>query len=275
MLRSTFQHLPWVGAVTEAFLWSRGITDWSALERAEEVSGLSKQRLEQVRRELRRSDEALQAGNAEYFARNLPGSEHWRLYSSFPQRTAFLDIETTGLSPREGIVTCLTVHGGGRTRSLVQGEDLEEIGAVLRPFALLVTFNGRGFDVPFLEAHLPDLRLPPAHADLRWLLLRLGQRGGLKIIERRLGLGNREGVEGVDGLEAVRLWEAHRRGVPGALERLVKYNRADTENLEPLMRYATEEMERRLLHRDRPESIPHPTSEERLTPLAHYLSRGQ
>ena len=79
-------------------------------------------------------------------------------------------------------------------------------------------------------------------------------------------------VEGVDGLEAVRLWEAHRRGVRGALERLVAYNRADTQNLEPLMAYATREMERRLLHLNAPETIPDPTSEARLSPLARYAS---
>ncbi len=273
MLRATFQHLPGVGAATEVVLWNMGVKDWGTLSELElRLPGISSDRLARVQQELRRSAQALEEGNAGYFARTLPPSEHWRLYSSFPQRTAFLDIETTGLSPQQGIVTCVTVHGGGKTRSLVHGEDLEELGAVLRPFALLVTFNGRGFDVPFLAAHQPELQFPPAHADLRWLLLRLGQRGGLKVIEKRLGLGDREGVEGVDGLEAVRLWEAHRRGVRGALERLIAYNRADTQNLEPLMAYATRETERRLLHLNAPETIPDPTSEARLSPLARYAS---
>lgn len=272
MLRSTFQHLPGVGAATEAMLWSRGITSWEAFLRAEEVAGIPPARLEAIRTEVRRSAKALEEGHADYFARNLPPAEHWRLYSSFPQRTAFLDIETTSLSPHQGIVTCVTVHGGGRTRTLVQGEDLEELGAVLRPFALLVTFNGRGFDVPFLEVHLPSVHFPPAHADLRFLLLRLGQRGGLKIIERRLGIGHREGVEGVDGMEAVRLWHAHCRGVAGALERLVAYNRADTENLEPLMQYASREMERRLLRSSSDELLPNATSDVRLAPVARYLA---
>ncbi|MDE1821622.1 MAG: ribonuclease H-like domain-containing protein [Euryarchaeota archaeon] len=274
ILRATFQHLPGIGATSEAVLWTRGITDWEDLERSNSLPGVAPERLERFRGELRRSRSALEDGNAEYFARNLPPSEHWRLYSSFPKRTAFLDIETTGLSPHQGIVTCVTVHGGGKTRTLVYGEDLEELGALLRPFALLVTFNGRGFDVPFLEVHQPELRFPPAHADLRWLLLRLGQKGGLKIIERRLGLGDRTGVEGVDGLEAVRLWESHRRGVKGALERLVEYNRKDTQNLEPLMEYATREMERRLLHKHRPEVLPQATSEARLAPVARYLAGG-
>jgi uncharacterized protein YprB with RNaseH-like and TPR domain len=52
--------------------------------------------------------------------------------------------------------------------------------------------------------------------------------------------------EGIHGLDAVRLWQEYRRGHPGALERLVKYNRADTVNLEPLLGLAVDELERRL-----------------------------
>jgi hypothetical protein len=227
----------------------RGIRDWADLVEAVEIPRISNEHLSRLRDELNRSTQALESGDAEYFAARLPLREHWRLYPDFRPLTAFLDIETTGLSPREGMVTCVTVHGGGKTRTLVQGEDLEELGAVLRPFALLVTFNGRQFDVPFLQVHYPHIRFPPAHADLRWLLYQLGLKGGLKAIERRLGMGSREGVEGVDGLEAVHLWFAHSRGVKGALERLVAYNRADTVNMEPLMDYAVREMEERMMPR--------------------------
>lgn len=272
MLRATFQHLPTVGAPTEALLWGRGLRDWEDLARAEHVPGISPPRLASLRQSLAGTERAFKERDGTYFARRLPYAEHWRLYSAFASRTAFLDIETTGLSPHHGIVTCVTVHGGGRTRSFVQGDDLEEVSAFLAPYALLVTFNGLQFDVPFLEASLEGFRAPPAHADLRFLLRRLGQRGGLKIIERRLGLGRRDGVEGVDGLEAVRLWESYRAGRRDALDRLVAYNRADTVNLEPLMDYACREMERRLLHRAGDETIRRPTSESRLDPAQRILA---
>lgn len=274
MLRATFQHLPGLGARGEAILWTRGITTWEAFRAHPPPAGFGRTRWDRFQEGLQSSERALSSGEAGFFARALPPGEHWRLYRSFPRETAFLDIETTGLSPREGIVTCVTVHGGGRTVSLVQGEDLEELGAVLRRFKLLVTFNGRAFDVPFLATAFPDMAFPPAHADLMHLLRRLGQRGGLKVIEQRLGLGSREGVLGVDGLEAVRLWHAHARGVRGALERLVSYNRADTVNLEPLMEYASAEMERRLLRRPEPEVLPFPTSEARLDPIHRLLHEG-
>ncbi|MCI4348018.1 MAG: ribonuclease H-like domain-containing protein, partial [Thermoplasmata archaeon] len=71
--------------------------------------------------------------------------------------------------------------------------------------------------------------------------------GGLKRIEKELGLGDRTGVEGIEGIDAVRLWEDARRGVPGSLEKLVNYNRADAVNLEPLLEFAVREMSARLL----------------------------
>ena len=245
-LRATFQHLPGVGVRTEENLWEHGIHDWEDLAGLPEFPGIAAGHLRRIQEEVIRSEHAYQTGNAEYFARNLPLREHWRLYPDFRARTAFLDIETTSFSPSYGIVTCVTVHGGGETRTLVQGEDIEEIGSVLRPFALLVTFNGSQFDVPFLAAHFPGAAFPPAHADLRWVFHRLGLRGGLKAIEAQLRLGNRSGVEGVDGWEAVRLWHQHCQGVSGALDRLVAYNRADTVNLEPLMEHAVREMQGRI-----------------------------
>lgn len=250
LLERTFLHLPGIGPITEADLWGRGIDSWEALRASPRLGDLGPDRRARVERELRMSAEALAEGDAEYFARRLPASEHWRLYPTFAPRTAFLDIETTGLSPYEGIVTVVTIHGGGSTRTFVADDNLEELPAYLGRFPVLVTFNGSLFDVPFLEVRFPALVAPPAHIDLRFLLRRLGYVGGLKRIEQVLGLGDRSGVEGIHGLDAVRLWEAYRRGSRPALDRLVRYNRADTTNLEPLLDFAVGEMRHRLLPRD-------------------------
>jgi len=247
VLRSTFQHLPGIGPVTEAELWRAGVRDWSELLRHPGEYGLSAPVAGRVARELAASERAFAERDAGWFGRRLPESEHWRLYPEFARETAYLDIETTGLSPYEGIVTVVTVHGGGATRTFVAGEDLEELPAYLRRFPVLVTFNGSRFDVPFLLVAFPQMVVPPVHVDLRFVLYRLGHAGGLKRIEARLGIGDRTGVEGVHGLDAVRLWQEYRRGSAGALDRLVRYNRADTVNLEPLLALAAGELERRLL----------------------------
>ena len=247
MLRATFLHLPGIGPATEADLWQSGFRDWQDLlsERPGPL-GVSAPTRARLAKELERSERALAERDAGWFARRLPNREHWRLFPAFAPETAYLDIETTGLSPYGGIVTVVTVHGGGATRTFVAGEDLEELPAYLGRFQVLVTFNGSRFDVPFLLAAFPQMLVPPAHIDLRFLLYRIGHAGGLKRIEQRLGLGDRSGVEGVDGLEAVRLWQEYRRGSRSALDRLVRYNRADTVNLEPLLGFAATELEHRV-----------------------------
>jgi len=256
VLRATFLHLPGVGPVTEANFWRAGVRDWRDLGARLGDFGLGPAAAERIGRALAASERALAEGDAAWFGRRLPDAEHWRMHAEFRERTGFLDIETTGLSPYAGIVTVVTVHGGGATRTFIAGDNLEELPAYLGRFPVLVTFNGRMFDVPFLEACFPQLTAPPVHIDLRFLLYRIGHAGGLKRIEERLGIGDRTGVEGVSGLDAVRLWQEYRRGSGAALDRLVRYNRADTVNLEPLLALAERELERRLLPPVAPSTVP-------------------
>src|SRR5579871_4499975 len=245
MLRSTFCHLPGVGPVSEAALWRDGCRTWEDFFEGRGTEALSEDRRTGWASELRRSHAALERRDAGYFAARLPPGEIWRIAPEFRNEIAYLDIETTGLSPYEGIVTVVTVHGGGRTRSFVADDDLEELPAYLRPFPVLSTFNGRLFDVPFLEVRFPQWVPPKAHLDLRYILYRIGQSGGLKRIEERLGVRRAEGVKGVDGLEAVRLWHEYRSGNARALARLVEYNRADTVNLETLLDLAVRRLTER------------------------------
>jgi uncharacterized protein YprB with RNaseH-like and TPR domain len=247
VIRSTFLHLPGVGPLTEVRLWREGIVDWVTFLESSQLPGISDDRRRRLNAEVERGESALKEHDGGWFARRLPPGEHWRLYPAFRRTTAFLDIETTSLSPYEGMLTAVTVHGAGQTRTFVADDNLEELPAHLQTFQVLVTFNGIFFDVPFLRVRFPSLIVPPAHIDLRFVLRRLGYTGGLKRIEQALGLGDRTGVEGLTGLDAVRLWNEYRRGDPAALERLVRYNRADTVNLQPLLVFAVEELKRRLL----------------------------
>lgn len=246
MLRSTFLHVSGIGPWTETQLWRLGLDDWPSFRERREIPGVSAFRKRRWDTELDLGERALAERSAAYFAARLPPLEHWRLYPEFKGETAFLDIETTSLSPYQGMVTCVAVHGGGETRSFVAGDNLEELPAYLGRFRVLASFNGIFFDVPFLQVAFPNWVPPTAHIDLRFVLRRIGHTGGLKRIEKELGLGARDGVEGIHGLDAVRLWHEWRRGKRESLDLLVDYNRADTVNLEPLLDYATGELERRL-----------------------------
>ena len=114
--------------------------------------------------------------------------------------------------------------GDGKLALFVNGINLDQFPAYVAQFPLLVTFNGSQFDVPFLRAHFPEARLDQAHIDLRFVLRSLGYRGGLKAIERNLGLTRDAAIQGVDGFEAVRLWHRYRRGDRAALMKLALYN---------------------------------------------------
>ncbi len=66
----------------------------------------------------------------------------------------------------------------------------------------------------------------------------MGLRGGLKLVERRLGL-DRGDVAGLDGWDAVRLWQRYEfYDDLRALRTLLDYNAADVTGLEYLAEYA-------------------------------------
>ena len=98
----------------------------------------------------------------------------------------------------------------------------------------LVTYNGKCFDVPFIEWSFKT-RLNQIHIDLRYVLKSLGYSGGLKGCEYQLGVDRGE-LQGVDGFFAVLLWEEYLKTRDRkVLETLLAYNIEDVVNLEQLM----------------------------------------
>lgn len=232
MLEHTFCHLPGISVGRERQLWAAGVHRWEALPAAAEA-GLGGAWARRAAAGLAASREQLAAGNLAYFGRQLPAREQWRLYPGAGGTTAYLDIETTGLTRGQDEITTIALFDGVQVQTFVRGENLAAFPAALAPYRLLVTYNGKCFDLPFIEREF-GLRLSQAHLDLRYLLQGLGFRGGLKGCERQLGIG-REELAGVDGYFAVLLWNEYRRtGNPAARETLLAYNVADTVNLAAL-----------------------------------------
>jgi uncharacterized protein len=235
MLHHTFLHLPGVGAHRERTLWRQGILDWDRFLEAVENGALRQGIYESAAPLVRQSLDAVGIGDAGFFHDRLPSRETWRLYPEFADRALFLDIETTGLSPHYNEVTVIGALGGNQLALFVKGINLDQFPAYVRQFPLLVTFNGSQFDVPFLRAHFPEARLDQAHIDLRFSLASLGYRGGLKAVERTLGLRRDPAIQGVDGFEAVRLWRCYQRGDRHALRKLILYNLTDVVNMVELV----------------------------------------
>jgi uncharacterized protein YprB with RNaseH-like and TPR domain len=69
------------------------------------------------------------------------------------------------------------------------------------------------------------------HFDLCFGARRIGLRGGLKKIEPYFGIQRHDDVKGMDGYDAVLLWQEVERGCCRALNLLMRYNREDTVNL--------------------------------------------
>lgn len=231
-IENAFIPVSGVGEKTERTLWRNGITRWEEFE-----DGVVGDRTsERIGEFIRTARQRLDDGDARFFADRLPSGGLWRVYRNFESDTCFFDIETTGLDSDTSDVTTVSLHRDGDTRTLVRGRDLtrDALARELAGASVLVSFNGKRFDQPFLESNF-DLDIDTPHLDLLYPCRRLDLTGGLKRIERDLGIG-RDGMD-VDGREAVRLWRQYEAGDQAALERLVRYNRHDAENLRTLLEH--------------------------------------
>src|SRR6266404_644231 len=248
MLTCTFRHFKGIGAKTERELWRSGISSWDAFESRHAVQ-LSMFSLESEDPEVLQvwdSKKAFNAEDADYFARSLPRQEHYRIALTFPAKTMFLDIETTGLSRYYDTITLVGWSMGGEYNVYMKGDDPGPLRKALSEAKAIVTFNGSLFDVPFLHYEFSDLQLPAAHVDLRFLARRVGLVGGQKDVETDIGLRRPGVLAEMRGEAAPLLWHKYRRGDLEALKLLISYNYADIEG----MKFVLDTVVGRLLEAD-------------------------
>jgi uncharacterized protein YprB with RNaseH-like and TPR domain len=156
-----------------------------------------------------------------------------------PSTEAYLDIETTGLSPSDCEITVIGIHlCRGDATDFVQlvGQDVasHSILEALDGVDILYTYNGSRFDLPFIHLrHGINLAELFHHRDLMYDCWRNNLYGGLKAVERQLGI-NRKLTE-MNGFEAVRLWWKYVDSFDlDALNMLLEYNKEDVVNLKTL-----------------------------------------
>src|SRR3990170_4862478 len=234
-----------IGPSADRRIWRQTPTWEDFLRRGDHVRIPERVRAS-VRRTVEESGRRLAARDHRYFAAWLPTQDRWRAYEDFRADAAYLDIETTGLNWSGDLITLVGLADARRFRTYIRGVDLDELPSDLRRHKVLVTFNGTHFDLPILRNAFPTLP-PMLHVDLQYPLRRLGFRGGLKKLERRLGLERPEDVPGLTGSDAVKLWRRYERGDENALDALIGYNRQDVENLRPLMDYVYEALRAKAL----------------------------
>jgi len=233
MLRNSFIHIPGIGALTEKRFWESGIHNWDDFS-ADCSIRLSQSKSSTIARYLLESHKYLNSGNPGYFSNLLPANQHWRLFPDFRHSMVYLDIETTGLSMWGSEITTIALYNGESIFYYVNGKNLDDFLDEIKKYEVIVTYNGKSFDIPFLENHF-GIRLNHAHIDLRYILASLGYRGGLKGCETQVGIDRGE-LKGIDGFFGVLLWDDYQEnGNEKALETLLAYNIQDTINLETLM----------------------------------------
>ena len=233
MLKNTFQHIPGIGRKTEERIWASGVTDWDCLDNPPGMH-LPPQTMAAVEAYCRESREQFSRKNPVYFEELLSASLGWRLFPEFRDRTVYLDIETDGLDSYSGHITTIALYDGNDIFWYVQGRNLDDFVTDIKKYRVLVTYNGKTFDVPFIQEYF-RIKLPHAHIDLRYVLASLGYKGGLKRCEQSLGVG-RGDLAGIDGAFAPLLWKEYQiRNSQAALETLLAYNIEDVVNLETLL----------------------------------------
>jgi len=156
-----------------------------------------------------------------------------------PVIEAYLDIETTGLSPSYSHITVVGIHiCSGDDTIFIQlvGREItaESILEALKGVSRIYTYNGSGFDIPFIYYRLGmNLAELFEHHDLMRDCWRNNLYGGFKAVERQLGIDRR--LKEVNGYEAVRLWWRYVNDYDeDALTMLLEYNKEDVINLKTL-----------------------------------------
>ncbi len=147
----------------------------------------------------------------------------------------YLDIETSFT----GAISMIGMYCPGRGTIQLVGGGVNDVNlyAALADVTTLVTFNGSSFDLPVIRKRLlADLRAEYDHRDLLYICRKRGLRGGLKVVEQRLGIVR--ATAGISGFDAPRLWDRYERlNDASALSTLLAYNYEDVVNLALLEAY--------------------------------------
>ncbi len=226
----------------ERALWDRGCLTWQdALNGISDLPFGAASR-DIVRMVLNKSVEALETREHQFFTKALGHSNAWRAWPDFRDTCAYVDIETDGGRSGNSITT-IGLFDGQKFDVYVKDQNLENFRDRISEFGMIVTFFGLGFDVPMILKRFPRLPMDLIHLDLCPTLREVGIKGGLKKIEKELGINRGEETDGLNGRDAITLWRRFERfGDQKALDTLIAYNRDDVVNLETLAQIAYDRM---------------------------------
>ena len=249
MITNSFIFLERVGERIEQNIWKNGVYDWNSFLSRKNINGLSRHRKLYYDRKILNARKALYNFDSSYFLELLPQSEMWRLYDFFREDAVFLDIETTGLGKTSDI-TVIGIYDGINTKIMIKGINLDfnALKKELQKYKLIVTFNGASFDLPFIEKIYPNLLPKIPNFDVKSVTDKLGLKGGLKQIEKSLGIKRSNIVDKFYGGDALTLWRMYRAtGDDYYLNLLVEYNEYDIINLKTVAEHCVKKVKEKML----------------------------
>ncbi len=227
MINKTFSHIKGIGPKTESKLKELGFYSWNECLKRKDHLPLKAAKKDNFISEINESIEALSAEDLLYFTSKFPQKEQWRILGTYFKNATFFDIETTGLSWYDSHVSVIAAYQNGKMHTFLFEENMDDFLDLVYNSTMLVSFNGKSFDIPFLEQsfHIPSIDCP--HVDLRWIAYHMGYEGGLKNIEGILDVKRPEEIGDINGFEAVGLYYRWRDGDISARNSLISYCRAD------------------------------------------------
>lgn len=247
MIQNSFIILERIGIGKEKAIWKQGITDWERFLNRSSIRGISAATKKYYDRKILEARRQLFSFNSSYFADTMPASEQWRLYDFFKEEAVYLDIETDGINETDDI-TVVGLFDGLDTKTMVRGINLNfnRLREELQRYKIIVTFNGSVFDLPFIRRRYGSVLPKIPHFDLRFCCRKIGLTGGLKGIEKKLGIRrSNEIVEQMYSGDAAllhRMWRGS--GDEHYLQLLVEYNEEDVINLKKIAEHAYSELKR-------------------------------
>lgn len=233
MIRQSFIFLPKLTRNAEQRIWNHGIKDWNSFIDAKNIPRISQFNKLAYDKHLKNASKALLDYDSSFF-NNMSSADAIRLYDFFKDDAVFLDIETTSY---HGDITVVGLYDNFETKSFVKGFSLDKniLKKQLSKYKLIVTFNGASFDLPVIRKYFGNILPNVPHLDLRHACRRIDLTGGLKLIEKEVGIKRPDNLSTLGGDDAVWLWKAWKAsGEKRYLDTLVAYNEEDIVNLKPL-----------------------------------------
>ena len=244
MLTASFIFADGITESMERAMWGRGVVSWDIFKRhrGEAAEAIGEARSQKLLAAIAQAEEALERKDHLWFRQHWPVRESWRLLKGYceDEEVALVDIETTGRTPGYDQITVIGLSNGDEERAFVADrplagdEKLNDYIEAIKSYKLIITFNGESFDIPFIEKYFRDssYHTEQPHIDLIWPARSLGLTGGLKDMEKQIGIARDGAIADMRGNEAITLWGQWKQdGDRAAYDRLVTYCKADCTNL--------------------------------------------